>query len=215
MQDKLKETIQAVNKGLEERKKEIVVFASYNLGKLFASPKMVPLYSLVKTQDRSQWELKKTGKISETTTIRDFMKMYTGVKYPSYYRAGISRFETYEEESGTWFFWLARAIYTEEINKLFPTMEDKINFCKEMKWEVDTPNPEYVPDLLELYGLTNAVKLGKKPFNVFPEYNDYTIAEFISLSTKVRPTINKLFEKEKMGLPECSQIELIIRNATE
>lgn len=36
-----------------------------------------------------------------------------------------------------------------------------------MEWDTDSPNPEYVSELLELYEHTDAYKAGVSPFDIF------------------------------------------------
>lgn len=185
MREEEQKIIDEIDKYILGKKEEIVMLASYFMSKEFVKPSI--LYNMVETENDG-YALEKAGIISTKYLIKDFLDMYTGVIYPEYMveNSLADRFQKYSDIAGNWFLFTVRNIYSQAVNSIFPSYDLKSSFCEQMGWDVNSPNPEYVTDLLELYEHTIANRLATKPFDVFPDYKDYSIDEFMSMSDKIR-----------------------------
>lgn len=106
--------------------------------------------------------------------------------------------------------WYTRCLYSDIINQIYPDLDEKIQFCKIMEWDTDSPNPEYVSELLELYEHTDAYKAGVSPFDIFPEYKECSIGSFIKLSDRYRHAFDNLLCKCN---PSYSQFRMVAKNS--
>ena len=203
----LNKCIENINMCIHNEKDSIIRVGSYFMKDYLQKKR--PLYDLTQTED-GILTLETVGVISDASSIQDFLNMYTGKRSPLYVcKDKKLSFERYEETVGVFFIWYIGNLYSDIINRMYPDINAKIQFCKRMEWDIDSPNPEYVSDLLELYALTDACMIVQNPFTVFPEYRQYTIKEFLSLSDKYRKSIDKVLER---GFPSYEQIRMIVNN---
>lgn len=199
--------VKMVNMYVQEEKDCIIRVGSYFMEKEMRKEK--PLYKL-NCSDNGQLELEKIGVITDTYSIKDYLKLYTGNRLPSYCGTGEAIFEQYERIVSANFMWYTRCLYSDIINQIYPDLDEKIQFCKIMEWDTDSPNPEYVSELLELYEHTDAYKAGVSPFDVFPEYKECSIGSFIKLSDRCRHAFDNLLCKCN---PSYSQFRMVAKNS--
>ena len=127
-----------VNMYVQEEKDCIIRVGSYFMEKEMRKEK--PLYKL-NCSDNGQLELEKIGVITDTYSIKDYLKLYTGNRLPSYCGTGEAIFEQYERIVSANFMWYTRCLYSDIINQIYPDLDEKIQFCKIMEWDTDSPNP--------------------------------------------------------------------------